>query len=225
MADRATHLPSAHELRKADPGPALRADGSPADFAPMKSRAQPHARIRGRRAHQPCEMSAPTAPLPVDDRLSMPWRDAAVIRVSGACARIIRVVERRDDGLWLYRAIRGSTGRRFERIVTPDTDDGAYLLEPAQSDIRLDTDALLEAIHRARVSDGGAAGHGHDLLLHWLAHEIACDPARRSTRAGEIALLQVVRASSVLHPELGALAAQHIEQFVYEWVPGSPICA
>lgn len=157
--------------------------------------------------------------------MTTPWRDAAVIRVGGACARIIRIVERRLEGRWLYLAIRGSTGRRFERVVTPETDDGAYILEPAQSEVRLDTDALLDAMHRARISDGGAAGHGHDLLLHWLGHEISRDPARRSTRAGEIALLQVVRVSSALHPELGALAAQHIEQFIYEWVPGSPICA
>ena len=148
-----------------------------------------------------------------------------MIRIGGACARSIRIVESRHDGCWLYRAIRGSTGRRVERIVTPDTDDGAYILEPAQCDARLDTDALLDAMHRARICDGGAAGPGHDLLLHWIGHEISRDPARRSTRAGEIALLQVVRASSALHPELGALAAQHIEQFVYEWVPGSPICA
>lgn len=191
----------------------------------MKSRAQPHARIRGRRAPAvPLTIPSPK-PVAVDDRLTMPWRDAAVIRVSGACTRIIRIVERRNEGHWLYRAIRGSTGRRFERVVTPETDDGAYILEPAESGSRLCTDALLEAIHRARINDGGAAGHGHDLLLHWLGHEIVCDPARRSTRAGEIALLQVVRVSSALHPELGALAAKHIEQFVYEWVPGSPICA
>jgi hypothetical protein len=161
----------------------------------------------------------------VDERMTTPWRDAAVIRVSGRCTRIIRIVERRLEGRWTYLAIRGSTGRRLERVVTPETDDGAYILEPASSDIRLDTDALLDAMHRARINDGGAAGHGHDLLLHWLGHEISSDPARRSTRAGEIALLQVVRVSSALHPELGALAAQHIEQFVYEWVPGSPICA
>ena len=181
--------------------------------------------MRGRRAPTVPEPVPSPKPLAVDDRLTVPWRDAAVIRVSGACTRIIRIVERRDEGRWLYRAIRGSTGRRFERVVTPDTDDGAYILDPAESDIRLCTDALLEAMHRARINDGGAAGHGHDLLLHWLGHEIVRDPARRSTRAGEIALLQVVRVSSALHPELGALAAQHIEQFVYEWVPGSPICA
>lgn len=190
----------------------------------MKSRAQPHARLRGRRAPAAGEAASP-APQAVDDRLTTPWRDAAVIRVSGTCTRIIRIVERRHDGLWLYRAIRGSTGRRFERIVTPETDDGAYILEPAESDSRLDTDALLDAMHRARISDGGAAGHGHDLMLHWLGHEISCDPSRRSTRAGEIALMQVVRVSSTVHPELGALAARHIEQFIYEWVPGSPICA
>lgn len=181
--------------------------------------------MRGRRAPASQESLPLPRPVIVDERMTTPWRDAAVIRVSGACARIIRILERRLEGGWHYLAIRGSTGRRFERVVTPETDDGAYLLEPARSDVRLDTDALLDAMHRARISDGGAAGHGHDLLLHWLGHEISRDPARRSTRAGEIALLQVVRVSSALHPELGALAAQHIEQFVYEWIPGSPICA
>jgi len=189
----------------------------------MKSRAQPHARIRGRRAPAAGD-TANRAPLAVDERLTTPWRDAAVIRVNGACTRIIRVVERRESGRWLYRAIRGSTGRRFERIVTPETDDGAYILEPAESLVRLDTDALLDAMHRARINDGGTAGHGRDLLLHWLGHEISRDPARRDTRAGEIALLQSVRVSSAIHPELAALAARHMEQFVYEWVPGSPIC-
>lgn len=163
--------------------------------------------------------------VPVDARLTTPWVDAAVIRVSGPNARIIRIVERRHEGVWLYRAIRGAMGRRLERIVTPDTDDGAYILEPAAARDRLDTDALLEAIHRGRINDGGAAGHGHDLLLHWLCHEISREPERRATRAGEIALMQVVRVSSMVHPELGALAARHMEQFVYEWVPGAPISA
>jgi hypothetical protein len=180
--------------------------------------------MRGRRAPAAGDATPTRAPVSVDDRLTTPWRDAAVIRVNGACTRIIRIVERRESGRWLYRAIRGSTGRRFERIVTPETDDGAYVLEPAQSEVRLDTDALLDAMHRARINDGGAAGHGHDLLLHWLGHEISRDPATRTTRAGEIALLQAVRVSSSVHPELAALAARHMEQFVYEWVPGSPIC-
>jgi hypothetical protein len=181
--------------------------------------------MRGRRAPTAVDATTVRSPVAVDDRLTTPWRDAAVIRVNGACTRIIRVVERREDGHWLYRAIRGSTGRRLERIITPETDDGAYILEPAQSEARLDTDALLDAMHRARISDGGAAGHGYDLLLHWLGHEISRDPARRTTRAGEIALLQAVRVSSSIHPELAALATRHMEQFVYEWVPGSPICA
>lgn len=181
--------------------------------------------MRARRAHSGVGTPQTAPQVIVDDRLTTPWRDVAVIRVSGECTRIIRVVERRDGGRWLYRAIRGSTGRRFERIVTPETDDGAYILDPGESDARLDTDGVLEAMHRARINDGGAAGRGHDLLLHWLGHEIARDPARRATRAGEIALLQVVRVSSAAHPELGPLAVQHMEQFVYEWVPGSPIRA
>jgi hypothetical protein len=181
--------------------------------------------MRARRTPTVASPAPKAERLPGDERSALPWRDAAVIRVGGTCARIVRVVESWRDGRWLYRAIRGSTGRRFERIVTPDTDDGAYILDPAQSHRRLDTDGLLDAMHRARICDGGAAGTGHDLLLHWLGHEIARDPARRDTRAGEIALLQVVRASSVPHPELGALAARHIEQFVYEWMPGSPIRA
>jgi hypothetical protein len=169
----------------------------------------------------------PSRPLPIppDPSSATPWRDAAVIRVSGACARIIRIVERRHDGQWHYRAIRGSTGRRAERIITPDTDDGAYFLTPDTSRVRLDTDRLLDAMHRSLIRDGGAAGPGRDLLLHWLAHEIAREPTRRGTRAGEIALLQVVRVSSTRHPELGALALRHMEQFLYEWTPGTPVCA
>lgn len=181
--------------------------------------------MRGRRTPTVAGATAPASPHSTSEMRATPWRDAAVIRVGGACARIIRIVESRHAGSWLYRAIRGSTGRRLERVVTPDTDDGAYILDPSRSDRRLDADALLDAMHRARVCDGGAAGAGHDLLLHWLGHEISRDPARRSTRAGEIALLQVVRVSSAPYPEIGSLAAQHIEQFIYEWVPGTPICA
>lgn len=152
------------------------------------------------------------------------WTDIALVRVSGPACRIIRICERSDASGWHYRAVRGWRPARGPRIGAW-SHAAAFRMLPTPVASRLDTDALLDAMHAAEIVDGGPAGPGEDLILHWVRYEIARAPERRMTRAGEIEIARAVRVSSRVHRDLGHLAAGHIERFICEWMPGQTAAA
>lgn len=152
------------------------------------------------------------------------WSDVALIRVTGPASRIIRVCERPDAAGWHYRAVRGWRQLQPRRIGAAAAVT-AFRMLPGPFPRRLDTDALLDAMHDAEIVEGGPAGPGSDLMLHWIRFEIARAPERRMTRDGEAEIARTVRVSSRTHRDLGHLAAVHIERFICEWMPSATAAA